>query len=87
MPQLRDLTALEVLVIMASHAYEAANGQMMVGMPFVPSRFDDDNGCWRFECLHQTYDGLCSEYDLRPVQPCVAYKVRQCSMCALWSEN
>ena len=86
MPVVREMSALEVLVLMATRAYEAANGSMLVGMPFMPSRFDEEAGCWRFEGLHQQYDGLCSEYDLRPVQPCVAYRVRQCSMCALWSE-
>jgi hypothetical protein len=86
MPVVREMLPLEVMVLMASRTYTAASGRTLIGMPFVPSRFDDDAGCWRFECLHQRYDGLCDDYEHRPIQPCVAYQVRQCSMCALWSE-
>jgi hypothetical protein len=64
---------LEVMVEFAAMHYYGAEGQVQLGLPFVPTHADEQWDFYRFDCVNLLPNGKCGDYANRPWGPCVIY--------------
>lgn len=75
------MTALEVLVWLATVDHPDAEGRPGIGLPFMPLWLDGA-GRWRFWCPVLRHDGRCGDYENRP-QLCASYQPATDMLCCM----
>lgn len=84
----RQQTRLEAIIWAAGMLYQRHDlGRYFVGMPFLPTEYDEKIEGWRWRCVDLAEDGSCSNYANRPFGPCAMYAPQEDHMCALFPED